>query len=102
MFLPLRRGEWRQFPDHRGTTRNSGTNLRKEIMNDFLPFPSRDYFLMLALLLVSRGTDALSTWVATPNLVLEGNPIAKKLGWKWGSLLNLVLCGACGAWPLAA
>ena len=28
--------------------------------------------------------DFLSTWVATPNLVLEGNPIAKKLGWRWG------------------
>ncbi len=36
--------------------------------------------------------DFLSTWVATPNLVLEGNPIAKKLGWRWGIPLNLALC----------
>ena len=49
------------------------------------------------LLLSSRaGMDFLSTWVATPNLVLEGNPIAKKLGWKWGIPLNLALCFG---WP---
>src|SRR5438093_1702898 len=71
-------------------------------MNDFLPFPSRDYFLMLALLLVSRGMDALSTWVATPNLVLEGNPIAKMLGWRWGIPLNVVLSFALAFWPLPA
>src|SRR5881398_491725 len=33
----------------------------KKIMDDFLPFPSRDYFLMLALLIVCRGMDILST-----------------------------------------
>jgi hypothetical protein len=34
--------------------------------------------------------------------VLEGNPLAKKLGWKWGLALNVVLCGALAAWPLSA
>ena len=71
-------------------------------MSDFLPFPSRDYFLMLALLLVSRGMDALSTWVATPNLVLEGNPIAKKLGWRWGLPINIGFCLVLAFWPLPA
>jgi hypothetical protein len=71
-------------------------------MNDFLPFPSRDYFLMLALLLVSRGMDALSTWVATPNLVLEGNPIAKKLGWRWGLPINVGFSLVLAFWPLPA
>src|SRR5437762_649612 len=71
-------------------------------MNDFLPFPSRDYFLMLALLLVSRGMDALSTWVATPNLVLEGNPVAKKLGWRWGIPINVLVCFGFAFWPLPA
>ena len=52
--------------------------------DDFLPFASRGYFAMLALLVLARGLDFLSTWMATPNLVLEGNPIAKKLGWKLG------------------
>ena len=50
----------------------------------------------------ARGMDFLSTWVATPNLVLEGNPIAKKLGWKMGhsaqprALLRLRLLAAAG------
>ena len=71
-------------------------------MDNTVPFASRDYFLMLALLVFSRGMDFLSTWIATPNLVLEGNPLAKKLGWKWGLALNVVLCVALAAWPLSA
>ena len=71
-------------------------------MDDFLPFPSRDYFLMFFLLLVARGMDVLSTWVATPNLLLEGNPIAKKLGWRWGLPINLGVCLVLAFWPLPA
>ncbi len=69
-------------------------------MEDFVPFGSRDYFVVLALLLFGRGMDILSTWVATPNLVLEGNPIAKLLGWKWGILVNVVFCLGFALWPL--
>jgi len=71
-------------------------------MEDFLPFPSREYFLVLLLLLVSRGMDVLSTWVATPNLVLEGNPIAKKLGWRWGLPVNIAICAVLAFWLLPA
>ena len=71
-------------------------------MDDFLSFPSRDYFLMFLLLLVARGMDVLSTWVATPNLLLEGNPIAKKLGWRWGLPINLGVCLVLAFWPLPA
>src|SRR2546421_12209823 len=71
-------------------------------MDDFLPFPSRDYFLMLLLLLVARGMDILSTWVATPNMLLEGNPIAKKLGWRWGIPINLLFCVGFAFWPMPA
>ena len=67
-----------------------------------VPFASRDYCVMLLLLVFARGMDFLSTWIATPNLVLEGNPLAKKLGWKWGLALNVVLCVALAAWPLSA
>jgi hypothetical protein len=42
--------------------------------------------------------DFLSTWVATPNLVLEGNPLARKMGWKWGALVNLAVCFAFAFW----
>jgi hypothetical protein len=57
---------------------------------------------MLGLLLFARGADFLSTWVATPNLVLEGNPLAKKLGWKLGGVVNLVLCFALAFWTTTA
>src|SRR2546426_6822327 len=72
------------------------------MMDGFIPFASRNYCLTLALLLVSRGMDVLSTWVATPNLVLEGNPIAKKLGWRWGLPINFALCLTLAFWPLPA
>jgi hypothetical protein len=71
-------------------------------MEEFVPFASRSYALMFLLLFVSRGMDFLSTWVATPNMVLEGNPIAKKLGWKWGIPLNCALCFGFAFWPLPA
>jgi len=71
-------------------------------MEEFVPFGSRSYGLMFLLLFVSRGMDFLSTWVATPNLVLEGNPLAKKLGWRWGIPVNLALCLGFAFWPLPA
>ena len=71
-------------------------------MEDMVPFGSRTYLLTLLLLLVSRGMDFLSTWVATPNLVLEGNPIAKKLGWRWGIPINLAMCVVFAYWPAPA
>jgi hypothetical protein len=70
--------------------------------DEFVPFGSRPYGLLVLLLVFARGMDFLSTWVATPNMVLEGNPIAKKLGWKWGIPLNLVLCAGFALWPLPA
>ena len=71
-------------------------------MDDAIPFASRLYFIMLALLLFARSMDFLSTWIATPNLVLEGNPLAKKLGWRWGILANLALGIGLAFWPLPA
>jgi len=53
-------------------------------------------------LVFARGADFLSTWVATPNLVLEGNPLAKKLGWKWGLFVNAALVVLLARWPLPA
>ncbi len=68
-------------------------------MDDRVPVGGPIYFFFLMLLLVSRAADFLSTWVATPNLVLEGNPLARWLGWKWGSFINLILCGTMAASP---
>jgi len=70
--------------------------------DDLVPFGSRTYGLLFLLLLVARGMDFLSTWIATPNMVLEGNPIAKKLGWRWGILVNLALCFGFAFWQMPA
>jgi len=45
-------------------------------MDDIVAVGGRQYFFFLMLLLLSRGADFLSTWIATPNMVLEGNPVA--------------------------
>ncbi|HEY3863359.1 MAG TPA: hypothetical protein VGO59_15885 [Verrucomicrobiae bacterium] len=72
------------------------------MIEDFLPFFSARYFCYFSLLVFARGMDFLSTWVATPNLVLEGNPLARKMGWKWGAIANLALCFVFAFWPLTA
>jgi len=71
-------------------------------MDDPVLFGSREYFWMLALLVFSRGVDFLSTWIATPNLVLEGNPLAKKLGWRCGLLVNGIMVVVLAFWQLSA
>src|SRR5215471_1010072 len=71
-------------------------------MDEQIPYWSGEYFVFFGVLLFARGMDFLSTWVATPHLVLEGNPVAKWLGWRWGGLLNLGVCLGFGAVPLAA
>jgi hypothetical protein len=65
-------------------------------------FGSSYYWLMLLTLVLSRGMDALSTRIATPNLVLEGNPIAKFLGWRWVLPMNAVICMLLAVWPFGA
>lgn len=65
-----------------------------------VPFGSSVYLLMLALLIFSRGMDFLSTWVGTPKLELEGNPVAKKLGWRWGLPLNIIIVVLVASWPV--
>ena len=67
---------------------------------EFVPFGGRIYLALLACLLGARSMDFLSTWVATPNLVLEANPIAKKMGWRLGLVINIILCGLFALWPL--
>lgn len=69
-------------------------------MDELVPIGSGSYWGLLGVLLAARGSDFLSTWMATPNLVLEANPIAKKIGWRFGILVNVVLCAAIAVWPL--
>lgn len=67
-----------------------------------VPFGAYEYNLMFLALSFGRGMDLLSTWVATPNLVLEANPIARRLGWRGGLVFNFVLCFSAAFFPLVA
>jgi hypothetical protein len=71
-------------------------------MDGIVPLGSREYLLLLVVLALARAADFLSTWIATPTLALEANPIARRLRWKWGAIVNLVLCGVFATWPLPA
>ena len=70
-------------------------------MDDFLAFGSRDHLITLGLLVFARAMDFLSTWFATPNLLLEANPLARRMGWRWGIAFNLLLCLAAAHWPFS-
>lgn len=71
-------------------------------MEEVVRFGGREYLFLLSVLLVSRSADFLSTWIATPRLLLEGNPIARRLGWRGGAAVNVLICASFALWPLAA
>jgi hypothetical protein len=71
-------------------------------MDEVLRFGSLQYDFYLGVLLFARAMDFLSTWIATPSLLLEGNPLARMLRWKWGIAVNVALCFAFAFWPLTA
>jgi hypothetical protein len=54
------------------------------------------------MLLFARGMDLLSTWLATPHLVLEANPLARRLGWRGGLAVNATLSLVFACWPVVA
>ena len=70
--------------------------------DQILRFGSQPYLIVLAALAFARGMDLFSTWVATPNLMLEANPVAKYLRWRGGILLNLLSSLGIAMWPLPA
>lgn len=39
--------------------------------------------ILFGVLLIGRLGDVVSTWLATPSLNLESNPIARRLRWPW-------------------
>lgn len=55
------------------------------IANENLPH------VLCALLLISRIGDVGTTYLITPTLILEANPIVRRLGWRFA----LVTLGAC-------
>jgi len=67
-----------------------------------VPFGSVEYLFFVLLVVFGRAADLFSTWVATPTLELEANPIAKWLGWRGGVWVNLVVAVVVALLPLAA
>ena len=66
-----------------------------EILRElFQPEPLNRITIALILgLFVSRTLDFLSTWLATPRLSLEANPLMRRIGYFRMALLNLPLLG---------
>jgi hypothetical protein len=58
-----------------------------------LLYESYEYLphILCAMLLISRIGDVVTTYLVTPNLVLEANPIARVLGWRFA----IITLGAC-------
>lgn len=54
-------------------------------------FSSHFEWALCALILVGRLGDILSTYLITPGLSLEANPVARKLGWRF-MMLSILLC----------
>jgi hypothetical protein len=71
-------------------------------MDEILSFGEPEHLFFIALLAMARAADFFSTWLATPNLKLEANPLARYLGWRWAIVLNLVVCVLLGVWPFPA
>jgi hypothetical protein len=72
------------------------------MIREFFAFGTGGYWCLFIILVFARGMDFLSTWAATPNLLLEGNPLARKLGWKWGAVVNFAICFAFAFWTTTA
>ena len=72
------------------------------MQEEVVPFASGPYWILCGVLLLGRGMDFLSTWIASPNLRLEANPIARKLGWRWGAVVNVALCFGFAFLPVGA
>ncbi len=49
--------------------------------------------LLVTAMIVARGLDFFSTWLVTPKLELEENPLLWRLRWKRMAALNLPLLG---------
>ncbi len=67
-----------------------------------VPFASSAHGVLVLLVLFGRAMDLLSTWMVTPSLALEANPVARRLGWRGGVAVSCVAALVLGLLPLAA
>ncbi len=59
-----------------------------------VPSPGDPFtWALLGAMVFARGLDFLSTWLVTPTLALEANPLMRRVRWRWMAVLNLPLLG---------
>lgn len=78
------------------------TTVLSMLPEDLLPFGSTGWWMFAGIALIGRCADLFSTWIATPNLTLEGNPLARRLGWRWGIPVNFIAALLTGCQPTLA
>ena len=69
---------------------------------EVVPPGSAPWCLFAVLALLGRAADLVSTYIATPHLALEGNPLARRLGWRWGIPINVLASLGVGCFPSLA
>jgi hypothetical protein len=57
---------------------------------------------LLLLVLICRGADLATTFLITPDLRWERNPIIRRLGWRWTLVLNVIACMIAPFFPTFA
>lgn len=65
-------------------------------------FGSRAHLGLGTLVLAGRALDLFSTWLVTPSLSLEANPLARRLGWRGGLAVSALAAVFLGLLPVAA
>ncbi len=50
---------------------------------------------LIAAMFVARGLDFLSTWLVTPTLALEANPLMRRVRWRWMTVTILTKSFRC-------
>ena len=71
-------------------------------IDEFVAAGSPVWWGFLGIVALARGADLFSTWLATPGLELEANPVARFLGWRWGIPFNVAMAVGCAFWPMLA
>ena len=50
------------------------------------------FLLFLSIVAACRAADLITTWLVTPDLRFERNPIMQRIGWTWALALNPIAC----------
>ena len=74
------------------------SNLINHLVVTVLTLSPWQYSINLAIAVLGRTLDLLTTWYVSPTLKFELNPIAKRAGWKRFILLNIVICVIFALW----